>query len=127
VTATYGGRNRLDYLVELASEDAVRRLAPDLAALRTIQTRGVIVTSRAAGGRFDFVSRFFAPRAGIDEEPVTGSAHCCLGPFWSARLGKPALTAYQASPRGGVVRVRVDAEQVKLGGQAVTIFRGELV
>jgi predicted PhzF superfamily epimerase YddE/YHI9 len=89
--------------------------------------RGVIVTGRAEDSRWDFVSRFFAPGAGIDEDPVTGSAHCALGPFWAERLGKDQLVGYQASARGGVVRVRVAGDRVHLGGQAVTVLRGELV
>ena len=88
--------------------------------------RGVIVTSASDDPRFDFVSRFFAPGAGIDEDPVTGSAHCCLGPFWSERLGKTEMTAFQASARGGAVRVRVNGARVLLGGKAVTVLRGEL-
>lgn len=121
------GQNRMDLLVELPSEAAVRALAPDLRQLAAFPVRGVIATARAEGGRFDFVSRFFAPRSGVDEDPVTGSAHCCLGPFWRERLGKDELLAYQASPRGGEVRVRVAGERVKLGGHAVTVLRGELV
>ena len=89
--------------------------------------RGVAVTSASDDPRFDFVSRFFAPGAGIDEDPVTGSAHCSLGPFWSERLGKTEMTAFQASSRGGIVRVRVAGDRVFLGGQAVTIFRGVLI
>lgn len=87
----------------------------------------MIVTSRASSPGYDFVSRFFAPGAGVPEDPVTGSAHCALGPFWQARLGKNDLVAYQASPRGGVVRVRVAGDRVKLGGKAVTVLRGELL
>lgn len=124
---TYVGKNKFDYLVEVASEDEVRRLAPDHSALRKIDVRGVIVTARATTAGFDFVSRFFAPGSGIDEDPVTGSAHCCLGPYWAKKLGKSDLVAYQASPRGGVVRVRVAGDRVKLGGQAVTVLRGELI
>ena len=120
------GRNRFDYLVEVGSEAELRAAAPDMAALRRVGGRGVIVTSRAAGGGFDFVSRFFAPAAGIDEDPVTGSAHCCLGPYWQSRLGRNPLTGYQASARGGVVRVRVAGERVQLAGQAVTVFRTTL-
>ncbi len=122
----YVGRNQFDYLVELDSEKSVRDLTPDHATLAKLPVRGVIVTSHASGD-YDFVSRFFAPASGIAEDPVTGSSHCALGPFWSARLGKPELLAYQASPRGGVVRVRVVGDRVKLGGQAVTVLRGELV
>lgn len=84
------------------------------------------VTSAAASDEYDFVSRFFAPGAGVDEDPVTGSAHCCLGPYWSQWLGKSELTAYQASARGGVIRVRVAEERVYLGGKAVTVLKGEL-
>jgi PhzF family phenazine biosynthesis protein len=122
------GRNRLDYLVEVDSEEAVRSLRPDLALLRGLRERGVMVTSRAPAGRdYDFVSRFFAPGAGIDEDPVTGSAHCCLGPYWGERLGKSELTGWQASARGGLVRVRLAGPRVKLGGRAVTVIVGELL
>ncbi|HYS18411.1 MAG TPA: PhzF family phenazine biosynthesis protein [Candidatus Binatia bacterium] len=127
VTPKYVGKNQFDYLVEVDREDTVRRLAPNHAALAALPVRGVIVTSRADSAAYDFVSRFFAPGAGVPEDPVTGSAHCALGPFWQARLGKSELTAYQASPRGGIVRVRVAGERVKLGGQAVTVLRGELL
>ena len=124
--AVYVGRNKFDYLVEVASEDVVRALDPDHALLRKIPVRGVIVTSRSATLDYDFVSRFFAPGSGVDEDPVTGSAHCCLTPYWSTRLGKNEMTAYQASSRGGVVKVRLAGNRVKLGGQAVTVFRGML-
>ncbi|MGH7520853.1 MAG: PhzF family phenazine biosynthesis protein [Gemmatimonadales bacterium] len=124
---TFVGRSRFDYLVELENEAAVRRLTPDLGALRRVDARGVIVTSRAdAKSEYDFVSRFFAPQSGVPEDPVTGSAHCALMPYWSAKLGKQELVAYQASSRGGVLRLRLDGERVKLGGQAVTVLRGEL-
>jgi PhzF family phenazine biosynthesis protein len=125
-TAKWTGRNRLDWLVEVDDAATVRGLAPDLARLSNVPTRGVIVTAAADDTRFDFVSRFFAPRAGIPEDPVTGSAHCCLGPFWAPRLGKSALTGYQASPRGGTVRVRLSDDRVLLAGHAVTIYRAEL-
>jgi PhzF family phenazine biosynthesis protein len=121
------GRTQFDYLIELESEAAIRRLQPDLAAIARLPIRGLMVTSRAGSSEFDFVSRFFAPASGVDEDPVTGSAHCALGPFWSERLGKSAMLAYQASSRGGIVRVRVEGERVKLSGQAVTTLRGELV
>ena len=127
VEPVYVGRNQFDYLVELGGEHVVRGLRPNFSRLATLGARGVIVTSRTAAGPYDFVSRFFAPGSGIDEDPVTGSAHCCLGPFWAARLGTTELLAYQASARGGVIRVRVQGERVKLGGQAVTVFQGELV
>ena len=92
-----------------------------------VDARGVIVTSRADEDDVDFVSRFFAPAVGIDEDPVTGSAHCCLAPYWSEKLGRAALVGRQVSPRGGTVRVRVDGDRVQLGGRAVTVFRGELL
>jgi PhzF family phenazine biosynthesis protein len=120
----YVGRNKFDYLVEVESEVELRALAPDHAQLRRIPVRGVIVTSRSRD--FDFVSRFFAPGSGIDEDPVTGSAHCCLTPYWAAKLGKNEMTAYQASKRGGIVRVRLAGDRVKLVGEAVTVLRGEL-
>ena len=127
-TATrWVGRSKFDYLVELETEDAVRALKPDLAALERVDTRGVIVTSHAKTPGFDFVSRFFAPRTGVPEDAVTGSAHCALAPFWGERLHKAELTGYQASARGGVVRVRLAGDRVVLGGQAVTVLRGELV
>ncbi len=127
VAPVYVGRSQFDYLVELESERAVRGLRPSFSQLATLGGRGVIVTSRTAGEPYDFISRFFAPGSGIDEDPVTGSAHCCLGPFWAARLGKAELLAYQASARGGVIGVRVQGERVQLGGQAVTVLQGELV
>jgi PhzF family phenazine biosynthesis protein len=122
----YVGRNKFDYLVEVESEEVVRALDPDHARLRTIPVRGAIVTSRSSNPEYDFVSRFFAPGSGIDEDPVTGSAHCCLAPYWSSRLGKETMTAFQASKRGGVVRVRLAGDRVKLGGRAVTVLRGML-
>ena len=123
----YVGRNQFDYLVEVDGEATVRDLTPNHAALATLPVRGVIVTSRASSSGYDFVSRFFAPGSGVPEDPVTGSAHCALGPFWQSRLGKTDFVAYQASPRGGVVRVRVLGERVKLGGKAITVLRGELL
>ena len=127
VTPCYVGRNPSDYLVEVESEAAVRDLRPDFKVLGGLTARGTVVTSAAVSSEYDFVSRFFAPAAGIDEDPVTGSAHCCLGPFWGARLGKSELVGYQASARGGIVRVRVGGDRVYLGGQAVTVLRGELL
>jgi PhzF family phenazine biosynthesis protein len=121
------GTSRWDTLVELASEAEVRALRPDIAGLRRLPTRGVIVTASAEEPGLDFVSRFFAPAVGVDEDPVTGSAHCVLAPFWAERLGRSELTGYQASARGGVVRVEVRGERVGLGGSAVTMMRGELV
>jgi len=124
---TFVGRSKFDYLIEVEHEDAVRRLTPDLTAVSRVEARGVIVTSRSDGTtKYDFVSRFFAPQSGVPEDPVTGSAHCALAPYWSAKLGKKELTAYQASPRGGELRLRLVADRVKIGGQAVTVLRGEL-
>jgi PhzF family phenazine biosynthesis protein len=120
-------RSRFDYLIEVENEAAVRAIAPDFTALARAEARGVMVTSRAASPPFDFVSRFFAPRMGVNEDPATGSAHCALAPFWAERLGRPELLAYQASARGGVVRVRIEGDRVILGGQAVTVLRGELL
>jgi len=127
VAFKYIGRSKFDYLVEVESEEVVRDLRPDFVALKSLSIRGLMVTSAAASSAYDFVSRFFAPGAGVDEDPVTGSAHCCLGPYWSERLGKEEMVAYQASERGGVVRVRVAGDRVYLGGRAVTILRGELM
>ena len=120
-------RNRMDYLVELPDEAAVRTLRPNMQRLASLPVRGVIVTARSDGGAWDFVSRFFAPGAGIAEDPVTGSAHCCLGPYWGAKLGKQAMVGYQASPRGGTVRVTLQGDRVLLTGQAVTAVRGQFV
>jgi PhzF family phenazine biosynthesis protein len=119
--------SRFDHLVELESEAAVRGLRPDFTRLKSLPVRGIIVTSRASSLGFDFVSRFFGPAVGIDEDPVTGSAHCCLGPYWSKRLGKTEMIAYQASARGGVVGVAVMGERVRLRGQAVTVLAAELI
>ena len=119
-------RSEFDYVVELASEDAVRALEPDFRALRVVNARGVIVTAAGGGAPYDFISRFFGPAVGINEDPVTGSAHCTLGPYWSERLGRTSFLAYQASARGGVVRVTVDNDRVRLGGTAVTVSRGML-
>ena len=127
VAPEWVGRNRFDYVVEVDSAATVRSLTPDLVTLATVECRGVIVTAAADVREHDFVSRFFAPRAGIPEDPVTGSAHCCLGPLWSARLGKPDVVGYQASARGGLVRVRPRGSRVTLAGQAVTVLRGQLV
>jgi PhzF family phenazine biosynthesis protein len=123
--AVFVGRSRFDYLVELESEQAVRALQPDHARLKTLPVRGVIATAR--GTEYDFVSRFFAPGSGIDEDPVTGSAHCALGPYWREKLGRDAFLAFQASRRGGVIQLRVAGDRVKLRGQAVTVLRGELI
>jgi PhzF family phenazine biosynthesis protein len=123
----YVGRNRLDYLARLGSEKEVRWLAPDLDLLSDLDGRGVIVTATADAGReYDFVSRYFAPSFGVPEDPVTGSAHCCLGPYWQERLGKNPLTGFQASRRGGIVHVDVRENRVVLGGSAVIASTSEL-
>jgi PhzF family phenazine biosynthesis protein len=125
--AAFVGKNAFDYLVEVDSEETVRALSPDHSTLRKIPVRGVIVTAPSSGGEFDFVSRFFAPGSGIDEDPVTGSAHVALGPYWSQRLGKNEFVAFQASARGGVVRVTLKGDRVMLGGQAVTVMTADLL
>jgi PhzF family phenazine biosynthesis protein len=123
----YVGRNSFDFLVELSSEREVRALEPDFGRLKRLDVRGVIVTARAdASSDYDFVSRFFAPGSGIDEDPVTGSAHCCLAKFWSERLGKNEFRAIQVSKRGGQLFVRLEGNRVRLGGRAVTTLRGRL-
>jgi PhzF family phenazine biosynthesis protein len=126
-TPQYVGKNNMDYLLELDSEETVRNLKPDFGLLKSLPVRGVIVTSKATSPDYDFVSRFFAPGVGIDEDPVTGSAHCCLGPFWRDRTGKDNFVAYQASARGGVIKVSCRGERVLLSGQAVLVLRGEIV
>lgn len=126
VKPLYTGGNRFDYLVEVATAETVARLAPDMALLAAVTERGVMVTAPGAGD-CDFVSRFFAPAIGIPEDPVTGSAHCCLGPFWQQRLARKQMLGCQISPRGGRVRVTVAGERVLLGGKAVTVMAGKLV
>jgi PhzF family phenazine biosynthesis protein len=116
-----------DYVLELGSEAQVRAASPDLGRLGEVSARGIGITARATTAGYDVVSRFFAPASGIPEDPVTGSLHCALGPLWSERLGKAELSAYQASARGGSLRVRVAGERVLILGQAVTVFRGELL
>ena len=121
------GWTGMDYLVEVPHAAAVRDLTPDFAALLEVETRGIIVTARAEKNYgADFVSRFFAPRYGIDEDPVTGSAHCSLGPYWATKLHKNELVGHQLSGRGGEVRVAVDGHRVRISGKAVTVLRGEL-
>jgi PhzF family phenazine biosynthesis protein len=127
VEARYIGKNQFDYLVEVESESVLKGMTPDFKGLMTVPARGIIVTSSSSDSSFDFVSRFFAPACGVDEDPVTGSAHCCLGSFWSKRLGKSELMAYQASARGGVVKVRVTKDRAFLGGRAVIVTKGELL
>ena len=118
--------NGTDYLVSIEHEEQVRQLQPDFAALKTIDMRGVIVTSTSADVNNDFISRFFAPAFGIDEDPVTGSAHCALAPFWAKKLGKTNLSAYQASSRGGQLTLCLEQDRVFITGQAITILGGQL-
>lgn len=125
IEASYVGKNSFDYLVEVESEEMVRTIKPDFTKLLKVPARGVIVTSRSR--EYDFVSRFFAPGVGVWEDPVTGSAHCCLGPYWQKKLNKNEFIAYQASKRGGVLRVKVIGERVLISGQAVTVLEGELL
>jgi len=125
-SAVHVGQPRFDYLVEVASEEIVTELAPDFAQLRDLGMRGVIVTAKSDDAQTDFVSRFFAPGAGIDEDPVTGSAHCALTPYWAAKLAKNELSAYQASSRGGRLHCTLAGDRVKLAGKAITILKGEL-
>jgi predicted PhzF superfamily epimerase YddE/YHI9 len=121
------GKSRFDYLAVFESPHVLRHLRPDFQKLARIPTRGVIVTAPSDTPQFDFLSRFFAPAVGVNEDPVCGSAHCCLTPYWSARLGKETLMAHQASPRGGTLRLRPHADRVLLAGQAVTVWQGELL
>ena len=123
----YIGMSAEDVLFEAADEDAVRSIKPDFATLRSLPARGVIVTSRSSDKRFDFVSRFFAPAVGVDEDPVTGSSHTVLVPYWASRLGRTSFTAYQASARGGVLYLRLDGDRVRIAGGAVTVIRGEIL
>lgn len=124
---TFVGHTGTDYFCELPSEAAVAAIRPDYRRLGQVMTRGVIVTAKADRPDADIVSRFFAPAVGIPEDPVTGSAHCALGPYWAAKLGKSDIVGYQASKRGGIVKVMLAGDRVKLAGKAVTVLRGELL
>jgi PhzF family phenazine biosynthesis protein len=126
VDATWIGRSAFDYIVQVEHEDAVRAVRPDLPRLASIGGRGVIVTAPAASPDADFVSRFFAPAVGVDEDAATGSAHCCLGPFWAERLGKVTMVARQLSEREATIRVAVRGDRVRVAGQAVTVINGSL-
>ncbi len=126
-TAVFVGKSAYDYLIEVPAEVDVRAVNPDIGKLKALPVRGVIVTAESANPEFDIVSRFFAPGAGVDEDPVTGSAHCTLGPYWSPKLGKPVLRAYQASARGGKMTVTVVGDRVRLAGRGITVLRGELL
>ena len=127
VVPRYLGFNGKDYLVVLDSEEAVREVKPNFNQLRRLPGRGVIITSAADCPEYDFISRFFAPKDGIDEDPFSGSSHCCLGPYWYDRLGKKKLVAYQASARGGFARLWVEKDRVYLSGKALTVVKGELL
>lgn len=120
------GTNRMDALVEVKDEEAVRAIRPNVTMLEEVDIRGVIVTAEA-DMEADFVSRFFAPRSGVAEDPVTGSAHCCLGPYWAEKLGKTKLLGFQASRRGGFVHVEIQGERVLLSGHAVTMMQTALL
>jgi PhzF family phenazine biosynthesis protein len=126
-TALQVFRGDRNYLVELADETTVRELRPNFSLLTRLDASGVIVTAPSDDERFDFVSRYFAPQVGVAEDPVTGSAHCMLGPWWASRLGKIEVVGHQVSSRGGVVRARVEGDRVRLAGRAVTVLRGELL
>jgi PhzF family phenazine biosynthesis protein len=126
VVPKYVGKNQLDYIVEVESEDVVKNLTPAIDSIAQLPIRGVIVTSRSSSGKFDFISRFFSPAQGIVEDAVTGSAHCCLGPYWKRRLNKDEFIAYQVSSRGGMIKVKIANNRVLLSGKAVTILKGEL-
>ena len=120
------GKNKDDYLLELPDEELVRSLDPDFVALSDVEARGTMVTAPSSRCEFDFASRFFAPAVGVNEDPVTGSAHCALAPYWGEKLGKSLMNAEQVSARGGVLLVEVRGERVLLRGKAVTVFRGEI-
>ena len=127
IKPVYIGMSAEDVLFEAADEDAVRSIKPDFATLRSLPARGVIVTSRSSDKRFDFVSRFFAPAVGVDEDPVTGSSHTVLVPYWAGRLGRTSFTAYQASARGGVLYLRLAGDRVRIAGGAVTVIEGKIL
>jgi len=120
------GKGRFDWLLELSDESAVRGLVPDMDAIAALDARGAIVTARSDASDYDFVSRYFAPGAGIPEDPVTGSAHCCLAPFWAERIGRTELVGKQLSSRGGTVGVRCRGDRVELSGVAVTVMHAQL-
>jgi PhzF family phenazine biosynthesis protein len=127
VQPVFVGKSDFDILVAIESPQELRDLRPNIELIRQANARGLIVTSPSDCGEYDFLSRFFAPQSGVNEDPVTGSAHCCLAPYWGDKLGKEEMLAYQASPRGGEVRLRLGGERVYLGGQAVTVMKAELL
>lgn len=126
VEPVYVGKSRLDYLVEVESEEIVRNLKPNIDLIAQLPVRGVIVTSHSNANEFDFVSRFFSPAQGIIEDYVNGSSHCCLGPYWKNKLHKTDFTAYQASERGGIIKIKVLGDEIFLSGKSITIFEGKL-
>ncbi|MGE7926098.1 PhzF family phenazine biosynthesis protein [Viridibacillus arvi] len=126
VEPVYVGKSRLDYLVEVESEEIVRNLNPNIDLIAQLPVRGVIVTSLSNANEFDFVSRFFSPAQGIIEDYVNGSSHCCLGPYWKNKLHKTDFTAYQASERGGIIKVKVLDDTIFLSGKSITFFEGKL-
>lgn len=125
--ALYVGKNKFDYLIEVDSADTLQNLKPNFSLLKDLQVRGVIVTAKSDSEKYDIISRFFAPSVGVDEDPVTGSAHCTLSPYWSEKLGKKELKAYQASKRGGELTIIHQDDRVLLQGEAVTIMKIELL
>ena len=127
VKPLFAGFSREDCLIEVETADEVKNVAIDFQRLAKFDVRGVILTAISEDPNFDFISRFFGPAVGVDEDPVTGSAHCCLAPYWAAKLGKLELSAFQASDRGGQLQLRLDGDRVHIGGSAITIKRGELL
>ena len=127
ITPTYIGKSEYDYLLEVETEDELRAIEPDFTQLAQVDCRGIIVTSKSNDPAYDFMSRFFGPAVGVDEDPVTGSAHCCLANHWQERTGKDKFTAYQASQRGGIVHLQIHEDRVMLSGQAITVAQGELL
>lgn len=124
---SWTGQSVFDWFLVMPSEAAVRSIAPDHARIAALGARGVIVTARAdADSPYDVVSRFFAPGSGVPEDPVTGSAHCAIGPYWAEQLDQEEVACYQASARGGHVSVRVQGDRVELSGRAVTVYHAEL-
>ena len=121
------GKSREDFLIVVATADEVRNVNVDFQQMAKAESRGVILTAESDDAQFDFISRFFGPAVGIDEDPVTGSTHCCLAPFWSKRLGKDELVAFQASQRGGTLKLKVEGERIHIGGTAQTVSKGELL
>ncbi len=125
--ALYLGCNDVGYLMEVESEEIVREMTPDFALLGTLPLGRVMVTARSSTKDFDFVSRYFAPGVGVNEDPATGSSHCCLGPYWQKKLGKDEMMGHQVSERGGVIKVRVGKDRVYISGKAVTVVAGTLL